>query len=253
MSRLHFAVVVLFAQLVFLTPTFGQLIDFETAPAGGAPADDSFLSAPYNLTGGGTVAFYFDVNNNFIFDPGTDQRPVFEAYGAEANNGFANGITGIDDTANGGFASLLGSYFLRQLQPGTPPPQFIVDYNTSTPIAGLHGEIWDIDGAPGNTEAWQVDVLDAANSVLTSQVSPLGNSTALDGLPWTFSFSGLPAGVDKLKITFIGSKTTGLGLAFNNFDPFNPVPEPGGVVMIGAAAILSQRRRRRTNRKRITD
>ena len=234
------------AIVLTLSPASAQLIDFETTPAGGLPADDSFLSAPYNMTAGGTVAFFFDVNGNFAFDPGTDQRPVFEAAGnADPNGGFANNATGVDDTANGGLALQLGSYFLRQMQPGAPPPQFIVDYNTSAVISGLHGEIWDIDGAPGQTEAWQVDVLDASNSPLASQTSPLGNSSALDGLPWTFSFAGLPVGVDKVRITFIGSKTSGLGLAFNNFDPTNSIPEPAGAAL-ATSALLPLLRRRRT-------
>jgi len=244
---MHSPSFVVLCALVALLPRHivAGVIDFETTPAATTPVDDAFLSGPYNITGGGTVAFFFDVNGNNTFDPGTDQRPVFEAYGADGNNGFANGVTGIDDTANGGLAGQLGNFFLRQLQPGTPPPPFIVDYNTAQTITGLHGEIWDIDGAPGNTEGWLVEVLDASNSLLTSQLSPLGNSGALDGLPWDCSFSGLPAGVDKLRITFIGSKVNGLGLAFNNFDPTNSIPEPGtiGVITIGAIAVLARRSR----------
>jgi hypothetical protein len=226
-------------------PAAAAVIDFETTPAPATPVDDAFLSSPYNIVGGGTVAFFFDVNGNNSFDPATDQRPVFEAYGPDANNGFANGLTGLDDTANGGLAGQLGSFFLRQLQPGAPPPPFIVDYNTAQVITGLHGEIWDIDGAPTATEGWLVEVLDGSNNLLTSQLSPLGNNQSLDGLPWDFSFSGLPAGVDKLRITFVGSKTTGLGLAFNNFDPTTAAPEPGAMlVLIGGAGVLTRSTRR---------
>ena len=57
----------LFTLLFSSIPIHAQLIDFETTPAGGVPVDDSFLSTPYNLTGGGTVSFYFDANNSGVF------------------------------------------------------------------------------------------------------------------------------------------------------------------------------------------
>lgn len=235
-----------------LTPfARSTVIDFETTPSAAVPTDDAFLSAPYNISGGGTVTFFFDANGNLSYDPGVDGRPVFEAYGADSQDGFANGLTGINDTANGGLAGQLGSYFLRQLQPGGVPQPFIVDYNTAQVITELSGEIWDIDGAPGNTEGWLVEALDSSNALLTSQLSPPGNSSALDGLPWVFSFTGLPSGFDKLRITFIGSKTMGLGLAFNNFDPTTAVPEPSTLALAAIAVIGLATGRRLLNRKRM--
>jgi hypothetical protein len=235
-----------------LTPLArAAVIDFETTPSAITPTDDAFLSAPYAISGGGTVAFFFDANGNLSYDVGIDGRPVFEAYGADASDGFANGLTGINDTANGGLASQLGSYFLRQLQPGGVPQPFIVDYNTSQVITALSGEIWDIDGAPGNTEGWLVEALDTSNALLTSQLSPPGNSSALDGLPWVFSFTGLPSGFDKLRITFIGSKTMGLGLAFNNFDPTTAAPEPSTLALAAIAAMGLVGARRLRNRQQM--
>ena len=49
---------------------------------------------------------------------------------------------------------------------------------------------------------------------------------------------------DKIDITFVGSKTQGLGLAFNNFQP-TTVPEPASTSVIIAATAAIQRRRRR--------
>ncbi len=231
MKTLHAAASALVALMACVSqPAAAAVIDFETTPGGGTPVDNAALAAPYNIAGGGTVAFFFDNNGNNSFDPGTDTLPVFEAYGQDGTDGFANEHTGVNDTANGGLAGQLGNFFLRQLQPGTPPPPFIVDYNTTQIITALSGEIWDIDGTPTNTEQWQVEALDSANNVLTSQLSPLGDNLALDGLPWVFSFSGLPAGFDKVRITFVGSKTSGLGLAFNNFNP-TAVPEPGTLLL----------------------
>lgn len=244
-----FAAVMVVATLASLARA--AVIDFETTPAAVAPTDDAFLSAPYNISGGGTVTFFFDANGNLSYGAGIDGRPVFEAYGADILDGFANGITSINDTANGGLASQLGSYFLRQLQPGGVPQPFIVDYNTAQVITALSGEIWDIDGAPGNTEGWLVEALDSSNALLASQLSPPGNSSALDGLPWVFSFSGLPSGFDKLRITFIGSKTMGLGLAFNNFDPTTAVPEPSTLALAAIAATGLAGRRRLLNRQRM--
>ena len=53
-----------------------------------------------------------------------------------------------------------------------------------------------------------------------------------------FSFSGLPSGVDKVRITFIGTKTSGLGLAFNNFSPDTAAvlePTTMALAILGAA------------------
>jgi hypothetical protein len=230
----------LFALLASISlPAAAAVIDFETTPGGGTPVDNALLSAPYGIVGGGTVAFFFDVNGNIAYDLGTDALPAMEAYGPDGLgglDGFANGLTGVNDTANGGLAGQLGNFFLRQPQPGSPPPPLIVDYNTAQIISGLSGEIWDIDGG-ANTEQWLVEALDGSNNLLASQLSPLGNSAALDGLPWVFSFSGLPAGFDKARITFVGTKTTGLGLAFNNFDPTaSAAPEPGTLLLALVAA-----------------
>ena len=226
------------------TPAGAALIDFETTPTGATPLDDAFLGTPYPMVEGGDVRFFFDLNGNNAFDAGVDVRPVFEAYGPDSLDGFSNGITLNGDTANGGLAGQLGDYFLRQLQPGSPPPPFLVDYNTAFAISALSGEIWDIDGFPGNTEQWLVEVLDASNVLLASQLSPLGNSAALDGLPWVFSFSSLPAGADKVRITFSGTKTSGLGLAFNNFNP-TAVPEPSTAALMGLGGLLLAGRRLR--------
>ncbi len=233
-------------------PGVANVIDFETTPGGGTPVDDAVLNTPYNITGGGTVFFYFDDNLNNTYDAGTDSLPLFEAAGQDGTDGFASSYWGINDTAYPGYAADLGNFFLRQPVSGTVPPPFIVDYNTSQTITALSGEIWDIDGGGLlGTEQWLVDVLDSSNNVLASELSPLGNSTALDSKPWTFSFTGLPLGVEQVRLTFVGTKTHGLGLAFNNFSPTTVVvPEPTGFALFAAGLVplLAKfaRRRRRT-------
>ena len=173
---------------------------------------------------------------------------MFEAAGTDSAEGFSNGtLGGIPDVANGGLGPQLGNFFLRYVVPGAIPEPFIIDYNTPQTITALSGEIWDIDGASQATERWLVEVLDASNNLLASQLSPLGNSPALDGLPWVLSFTGLPTGVDNLRITFVGTKLSGVGLAFNNFNT-TAVPEPGSVMLLGLGAIalvaIGARRRR---------
>ena len=125
------------------------------------------------------------------------------------------------------------------------PGPFIIDYTTALNITALSGEIWDIDGSNSDTvgtESWRVEVLDAANSILATQDSPVGtlssNSAPLDGKPWTFGFTGL-TGIDKVRITFTGTKTSGIGLAFNNFSPTTSmaVPEPMSL-STGIVAVL---------------
>ena len=174
-----------------------------------------------------------------------DAAPLFEAAGQDGTDGFVNSMSGINDDAAAGFHAQLGHFFLRQVVNGIVPPPFIVDYTTGQTITSLSGEIWDIDGSAAlGTEQWLVEVLNGANAVITSTMSPLGTGPAGDSLPWTFSFGGLPAGVDKVRITFIGTKTQGLGLAFNNFRP-TTVPEPFGLVIaaLGAVGLAGLRRR----------
>ena len=215
------------------------VIDFESTPAGTTPSDNLVLSTPYPITGGGSVQFYFDVNGNNVFDSGIDDLPVFEHVGQDGSDAYNSSVTGINDTAAAGFTGQLGTFFLRHPVPFSLPPPFLLDYSTAQTITGLSGEIWDIDsGSLGNTEQWLVEVLDGANNVLATQLSPLGNSSALDSLPWTFAFTGLPLGVDTVRLTFVGTKTTGIGLAFNNFSPTTAVPEPAPLLPLASGLLF---------------
>jgi hypothetical protein len=235
MLRIIASSVFVVAALAALTAN-AQLIDFEHDPGGAIPTDNAPLNAPYNLTGGGTVTFFFDNTLDNALNAG-DTLPLFEATGPDGSDGFVN-PGGIGDVPNPPDAAQLGAFFLRQPNNGTVPPPFIIDYNTAQIINSLSGELWDIDGSAAlGTEKWFVEVLDAANVTLASQMSPVGTTSGvgtLDARPWTFTFSGLPAGVDKVRITFMGTKTMGLGLAFNNFRP-TTVPEPSAALLMALA------------------
>ncbi len=233
MRRYALLIVSVFSVLFSDALASAQLIDFESTPGGAIPIDDALLGTPYPIGGPDSVRFFFDRNLNNTFDPGVDDLPAFEVAGDDAVDGFVHNALLQGDIPAAGFAAQLGDYFLRPVQAGSVPSPFIIDYNTTLSISALSGEIWDIDGSPTATEQWQVDLLDVANNVIASQNSPTGVDSTLDSTPWTFVFSGLPAGVDKARLTFIGSKTSGVGLAFNNFSPF-AIPEPGTALLIGA-------------------
>ena len=217
-----------------------DVITFETAPDRTTPIDDALLNSPYSIAGG-TIRFFFDVNGDNRYNPAVDALPAFEVAGCDEHNAFATAWDNSSDTPRPGYVAQLGSYFLRvagaqassSLPPQLPGP-FIAQCRTTQIITGLSGEIWDIDGGSnGGTEQWRVEVLDNLGSVLSTEVSPLGvddSNSSLDGLPWTFSFSGLPSTAQSLRLTFIGSKSNGSAVAFNNFS-VTSVPEPSGLIL----------------------
>lgn len=236
--------------------SYASLLTFETTPSGATPTDNVELTTPY-LIPEGSVRFYFDLNGNDAFDPAIDELPLFEKAGTDGSDGFTSKYTGFNDTARPGYTAQLGNYFLRKQTDhfGSVAGPFIAEYTTTSVITELSGEIWDIDAVPGGgTEQWRVDVLDHAHQVLATQLSPLGddNSVAsLDSLPWMFSFSNLPLGVQKVRLTFVGTKTTGIGLAFNNFSPTAAVPEPNALLLFGIGIVgvgMARRRRQVTLR-----
>lgn len=230
--------------------TRADFIDFEHRPNGTVPADDSSLGNPYNIEGGGTVRFFFDANGNNRYDLGTDILPVFERAGEDGTDGFRSTFTGVSDTARPGYVGQLGDFFLRQPDGiGPVPAPFLILYDTTQVIRSFSGEIWDIDGTSAvNTEQWRVDALNASGTVLASILSPLestSDASSLDSLPWNFQFRNLPDGLSAVRLTFVGGKTDGVGLAFNNFSPTFAVPEPSAVTLFasGAAGLVLLARR----------
>lgn len=231
------------------------LIDFETTPLGVTPTDDQVLpfTSPYTFPGL-QVSFGIDSNSDGI----VDANPVFEHVGmdpGEPPNGGFSGSSG-PDTADPGFGAQLGQYFLRSHAPGSDFGKLVISYLSSFPVTAASGEIWDIDGTftpgttnPFDTEEYTVTAYDPANNLLATQVSPLGTLNSafapLDGQPWTFSFSGLSAGISRIEVDFTGSKAAGIGLAFNNFNPTGVVPEPSTLLLAVAAAALATLRRKR--------
>jgi len=236
-----------------------SLIDFETTPAGVAPSDDLPLSylTPYTYPGL-QVSFGLDGNLDGNVDTLPTEWPVFEHAGLdpfEPPNGGFSGSSGTD-TADPGFTAQLGSWFLRSPVGGSDFGHLVINYSGTTVVTAASGEIWDIDGTAacltcqGDTEEYTVRAYDALGNLLDTQVSPLGILTSaiapLDGQPWTFSFTGLTAGIAKITVDFTGTKPAGIGLAFNNFHPTEAaVPEPAsiafGVIALSMLAVARSR------------
>lgn len=200
-----------------LTPARAQVITFETDPSGAPAVDNAPLGlASAYAVGGLGITFGFDSDGN-----GTPDTPaVFEQIGNDGIDGFAACVD--RDTASPGFETQLGNFFLR----GTPGADFrllVIDYAGGT-VAAASGEIWDIDASLPLTEQYRVAAYDALGNLLGTIDSPVGTqdsgclNTELDGRPWTFAFSGLTPGIARITIDFIGTKTQGIGLAFNNFN-----------------------------------
>ena len=200
-----------------LSPAGAQVITFETDPTGAAAVDNATLGLGSAYAVGGLgITFGFDSDGN-----GTPDTPAsFEEIGTDGIDGFAACVD--RDTASPGFETQLGNYFLR----GTPGADFrllVIDYAGGT-VTAASGEIWDIDAVLPLTEQYRVEAFDALGNLLQTIDSPVGNqdsgclNTQLDGRPWTFAFSGLTPGIARITIDFIGTKTQGIGLAFNNFN-----------------------------------
>ena len=251
--KVHLALATLFLALSAWSSTAFAIIDFESAPGGGPPTDDGPILGSYTDSGV-QITFGFDGDSN-----GSVETPaIFEEAGTfqgeGMNIGFVgsdDGITTVADTADTGFSGQLGKWFLRGSTFGTPFGRFVIQYSSPFPVTAAGGEIWDIDGqVPLGTfnERYKVEAFDSANNSLAVQFSPIGSLTStiapLDGRPWVFSFSGLTAGIDHIDITFVGTKPSGIGLAFNNFYPTTaPVPEPTSLLILafGGCGIVSRR------------
>ncbi|MGH8215206.1 MAG: PEP-CTERM sorting domain-containing protein [Rhodanobacteraceae bacterium] len=168
---------------------------------------------------------------------------TFDSGNPDVNpQGFLNDQTGNWDQ---GFSASpgLGDWFLRTGgevdSRGGQGVYLTVDY--TAPVFAASGQIWDIDGTASGTEQWRV--VASLNGVQVAfEDSPLGNSKgagSLDGLPWTFNLAS-GGGFDKIEFIFTGSKASGLGLAFDNFNTnsLTGVPEPAALGMFGLGALL---------------
>lgn len=230
--RIRSILVALALATLLAAPLSAQVIDFETNPAGAASTDDATLGlASAYAVGPLSITFGFDTDLN-----GVPETPAsFELAGPDVIDGFAACIA--RDTAAPGFGPQLGNFFLR----GNAATDFgllVIDYAGGV-VNGASGEIWDIDGLSNGTEQYRVRAHDAGGALLATIDSPLSTqdsgcaNTELDGRPWLFNFTGVP-GIARITIDFIGTKTNGIGLAFNNFNATGETSVPVSPATWGA-------------------
>ena len=204
---------------VVSTNIFAGVISFETTANNQQPLDDQVLNfTDLFVTDGVEVSFGFDSDGDKILD----SYAVFEQVGnsdTKRNSGFV-GFNKIKDKPVPEFEQQLGKFFLRQEKAYKPFGVFTILYNAENPVTAASGEIWDIDGKE-NTEQFLVEAYNG-QSLLDSVYSPLSSEQSFNGKPWSFGFSGL-SNITKIEISFTGSKTKGIGLAFNNFSPIEDI------------------------------
>ena len=207
--------------LCFSHSVLSGIIDFETTATGAVPIDNQVIGLNDDFSADGVlVSFGFDTTGNGV----TDSEAVFEAIagGEESgNSGFQSLYTGKYDIPEPNSANLLGGFFLRQKNAYQPFGTFHINYTADNPVTEASGEVWDIDGKPSKTEQFFVEAFND-DTLLDSMASPLGDDKDLDGMPWAFGFENL-TNITRIEITFTGSKTKGIGLAFNNFSPVEDI------------------------------
>ena len=234
-------------------PSMAGIIDFETTASGETPTDNLAIEFTDRFDAGGvSVRFGFDSDG----DGSLDTRAVFEESGNRdpgKDTGFW-GIGGARDAAAPSYEDQLGRFFLRQRDPYQPFGIFTILYDADNPVTAASGEIWDIDGNGHPTRKTEQYLVQAFNDddLLAEIFSPLGTDWTLDGKPWTFGFTGL-SDIERIEITFTGSKTNGIGLAFNNFSPTQsvqsaqiaaasvPVPSSAALFALGLLCIAGRR------------
>jgi hypothetical protein len=194
------------------------LITFELDANGITPTDNGIVGLNDIFFDGDVgISFGFDTDNDGILD----QNAVYEVAGNIDRGNNDTGFKGEygDDTAAPNYALQLGHFFLRQSTPYSQFGIFTILYNSEHPIVAASGEIWDIDGKLKNdkTEQFLVEAFNG-DTLLASIMSPLGIDRSLDAKPWTFGFNNL-SDINKIEISFVGGKKSGIGLAFNNFSP----------------------------------
>ena len=246
------------ALLSFGSPSFA-VINFEST---GLTDNDSIPLTQDFVDGAVTVRFGLDPNG--LTGGIVRTETVFlEAVGeSDTLNGFKNNEDDEFDVElstfipNSGSGGGLGSFFAR----ADPVPNtsggslggdglFVIEYTVGAPVSAS-GQLWDIDGSGlSRAEQFSVVAYDSSQAVIATETSPLGSATgpgSLDGLPWLFQFDNLTSPIKFITIDFTGSKTSNIGIAFDNFNA-SVVPEPSSYAIlfgVGALALVTLRRRR---------
>ena len=240
------------------------LITFEDGNYGVAASDNLAVQDQYQSgagvtfrTGTGT-AYGSYTGSAYLEQMGGDTSGVEGPYPDGTQSGFAYGPDGgggnqVDTVAAGAGrdgltagqrATAMGNYFLRTTS--WSKESLVVQYAASVSAASF--EVWDIDGSSAGTEKWKIttyngswDVADKKFSVSSPEMSGTDDLLSYDGQQYVVELSG--AEFDRFVIEFDGTKTYGVGLAFNNFNTTD-VPEPTAMALLalGCAAMGLRRR-----------
>lgn len=161
---------------------------------------------------------------------------ILEKVGDNGPNGFLNDVSGnwddpVTNTPVPPQGLGLGNWFLRSdgliTDRGGEGVYLRIGYVDF--VTAASGQVWDIDGnSSQGSEAWAIKAyMDNNNgdysddqlvaSISSDEYSVTGNTNSLNGQPWNFSLSSGQA-FNRLDFVFTGSKETGVGLAFDNFN-----------------------------------
>jgi len=209
------------------------MIDFESFPGGGSPADGVSIRDQYLLSDG----VRFGLNGG--------GEPVLVRTGNTGTNVFV-GASGVMDTLLPGEPDI-GNFFLHDNgDPLTTPAGFFMRFMDDK--AFVSGMVLDVEPRPtGAREAWRItafDVNDVALEEIVIDGKDRGDSDS-EAVPFAFDFD--EAIMAYVQIDYIGDvPNPGFGLDnfFVSAEPV-PVPEPGSMALLACVGAFGVYRRRR--------
>jgi len=204
-----------------------QTIDFESVPGLAAPVDRMGISNQFQATYG--VTFSFEGGGfPYLAQVGPPRTAFIGAGGPDS----------MQENQGVGQFFLTDNKVINTL--GPPPPPLVITYSVA--VAAASGSIIDIDSCPscGGEEDWRIEARDATNGVLATHHLTPASFNAGNGRATSWSFRRDAADIQNIRIVFVGPKTNGVGLAFDNFSPALPVaPARVGLTVTQGVAALA--------------